>query len=78
MYISVLAIISITTLVSSEVIVETKLGNVRGTVMLSRNGAKFNAFLALPYAKPPIGELRFKVSTYFFQNYTFDVRNRYL
>ncbi|XP_065209911.1 juvenile hormone esterase-like [Planococcus citri] len=49
------------TQVLAEVIVETKLGHVKGTVMLSRDGRKFDAFLALPYAKPPVGELRFQV-----------------
>lgn len=44
------------------VYVDTKLGTIKGTTMLSRDGNKFNAFLGVPYAKPPIGELRFQVS----------------
>lgn len=52
---------AITQITSGAVTIETKLGHVRGTVMLSRNGKRFNAFLGLPYAKPPVGELRFKV-----------------
>lgn len=46
------------------VYVNTRLGPIRGTTMLSRNGYKFNAFLGIPYAKPPIGELRFRVSVH--------------
>lgn len=42
--------------------VTTKLGTVKGISMLSRGGHKFNAFLGVPFAKPPIGDLRFKVN----------------
>ena len=42
---------------------ETKLGILKGTTMLSRDGHKFRAFMGVPYAKPPIGILRFQVST---------------
>ncbi|GJQ67385.1 hypothetical protein Trydic_g8268 [Trypoxylus dichotomus] len=38
----------------------TKYGTVMGTLMISRNGRFFSAFRGMPYAKPPIGELRFK------------------
>lgn len=42
--------------------VTTQLGTVKGISMLSRRGQKFNAFLGIPFAKPPIGDLRFKVN----------------
>ncbi|CAH0557020.1 unnamed protein product [Brassicogethes aeneus] len=41
-------------------IVETEYGNVRGSIKESRNGRNFFSFTGIPYAKPPIGELRFK------------------
>lgn len=34
-------------------------GAIQGTVMMSRLGLSFNAFLGIPYAEPPIGNLRF-------------------
>ncbi|XP_065203557.1 juvenile hormone esterase-like [Planococcus citri] len=45
--------------VFSHVYLNTSLGLVKGTVMLSRNGNPFYAFLGLPYAHPPVGDLRF-------------------
>ena len=39
------------------------LGKVIGTFLSSSNGRKYSAFRGIPYAKPPIGELRFKVFT---------------
>lgn len=35
-------------------------GRIEGTTMQSRRGVSFNAFLRIPFAKPPINELRFK------------------
>lgn len=34
-------------------------GAIDGTVMASRSGVNFHAFLRIPYAEPPIGNLRF-------------------
>lgn len=39
------------------------LGQLRGSYLLSQSGRSFRAFRAIPYAKPPTGELRFKVKT---------------
>lgn len=35
-------------------------GELTGKYMYTRNGKKFSAYLGIPYAKPPIGDLRFK------------------
>lgn len=43
-----------------EPIVHTPLGKVRGHTMTSREGRRFFAFSGLPYAKPPVGKLRFQ------------------
>jgi hypothetical protein len=43
-------------------IVTTHQGNMRGITMTSRSGRTFYAFLGIPYAAPPVGALRFKVS----------------
>ncbi|XP_066908475.1 juvenile hormone esterase [Halyomorpha halys] len=40
--------------------VSTSLGRLKGAVMQSRNGREFLAFTKVPFAKPPLGELRFK------------------
>lgn len=42
-------------------VVHTPLGTVRGHMMTSRGGRPFLAFSGLPYAKPPIANLRFEV-----------------
>lgn len=45
----------------TEKIVHLNQGQIRGSSMKSREGREFKAFQGIPYAKPPIGELRFKV-----------------
>lgn len=46
-------------------ILQTKLGPIRGKECESLiSGKKFNSFLGIPYAQPPIGELRFMVRLY--------------
>lgn len=42
-------------------LVETSEGYVRGTTSFSRNGRVFNIYRGIPYAKPPVGDLRFQV-----------------
>ncbi len=44
------------------IIVETNYGPVRGIKRTSAVGDQFFSFRGIPYAKPPIGNLRFKVS----------------
>ena len=43
-------------------VVEISTGKVQGVVDLSRAGHAFEAFMGIPYAKPPVGRLRFQVS----------------
>lgn len=38
------------------------LGGLLGSEMVSSSGRKFHAFRAIPYAQPPVGNLRFQVS----------------
>lgn len=42
-------------------IIETNYGPVRGIKRTSAVGDQFFSFRGIPYAKPPIGDLRFKV-----------------
>lgn len=44
--------------------VNTPLGKVRGYYRTSDGGRNISAFEGVPFAKPPIGELRFEVSLY--------------
>lgn len=44
-----------------EVIVRIKSGQVKGYKIASSYNYQYYNFLGIPYAKPPIGELRFKV-----------------
>lgn len=42
-------------------VVDTCCGKVQGRVSYSREGRPFFEYTGIPYAKPPIGELRFEV-----------------
>ena len=44
----------------SEFTINAKQGNIIGVRKEARNGDKFYAFYGIPYAKPPVGDLRFK------------------
>ena len=44
-----------------EAIVSTPIGQIEGSSMKSSTGREFLAFRGIPYAKPPIGDLRFQV-----------------
>ncbi|KAE8736531.1 Carboxyl/Cholinesterase 66, partial [Frankliniella occidentalis] len=41
-------------------VVETRGGRISGKVLKSDGGRQYFAYLGVPYAKPPVGELRFK------------------
>ncbi|XP_035208789.1 acetylcholinesterase-like [Stegodyphus dumicola] len=43
-----------------SLIVHTSKGPVRGVTMLSGHGKEVDAFLGIPYAKPPVGKYRFR------------------
>ena len=47
---------------ATDVVLELDQGSVRGTRGTTRDGRELLAFLGIPYAKPPLGELRFKVT----------------
>jgi hypothetical protein len=42
--------------------VTVKQGTLQGHYLTSRNGRRFVGFQGVPYAKPPLGEMRFRVS----------------
>lgn len=44
-------------------VVKTKVGSVKGFKTASSFDYEYYSFQGIPYAKPPIGELRFKVSS---------------
>ena len=58
-------------------LVDTDDGRVAGIVEKSVKGRNFNSFYGIPFARPPVGQLRFKVRCkllYFRSRYvTFDV-----
>ena len=45
-----------------DILVHIKDGALKGKNLTSRNNNTFFAFMGIPYAKPPVGNLRFKVS----------------
>jgi hypothetical protein len=48
-------------ILSPYVEVDTNYGRMRGAKTVARDGRPYIEFLGIPYAKPPIGELRFEV-----------------
>lgn len=50
----------------------TTKGEVSGKTAVSRNGVPYFAYLGIPYAEPPIGELRFQVRRIWILNLFFD------
>ena len=45
-----------------DVTIETKQGTLQGVVKFARNGEQYHAYLGIPYAQPPINELRWKTT----------------
>jgi len=62
--IAILIVVSWTTMscCKNEIVVETEKGPIRGSKMKSKKGKRIFAFRGIPYAKPPVGDLRFKRS----------------
>jgi len=52
----------------ATVLVDTNYGQLRGSKSTARNGKIFFEFLGIPYASPPVGELRFEVKIYSAKN----------
>lgn len=52
-----------TIVVISNPVVQIKNGTLEGIFMESRKGRKIAAFMGIPYAVPPLGDLRFEVCT---------------
>jgi len=46
---------------SEYLIADTEYGQVRGEKIVSEVGIPYIRFLGIPYAKPPVGDLRFQV-----------------
>lgn len=44
--------------INAEPLIRISQGILDGTVQLSKNGRRYAAFLGIPYAKPPVGDLR--------------------
>ena len=42
----------------AELLVNISQGLLKGTTLETSNGRKISAFLGVPYAEPPVGELR--------------------
>lgn len=40
-------------------------GIIKGQILKSRDGRPYYSYTGVPYAKPPIGELRFKVGYHY-------------
>jgi carboxylesterase type B len=47
---------------SGTVIVDLAQGTLRGKQTTAKSGFKYYSFKGIPYAKPPVGQLRFKVN----------------
>lgn len=54
-------------IINADIIVDTSLGKVAGVEVNSiLKNEKYYSFMGIPYGKPPVGDLRFLVSTILF------------
>ncbi|XP_065216336.1 esterase FE4-like [Planococcus citri] len=53
-------VIVLVTLSAEALIITVDQGTLNGTYLTTRRGKLFNAFYGIPFAQPPVGELRFK------------------
>ena len=51
--------------------VSTKQGVLVGARRKTQNGFEYDDFLNIPYAKPPVGDLRFKVINIFIKDFMY-------
>lgn len=51
-------------LVNCELELKISKGTIKGQILKSRDGRPYYSYTGIPYAKPPIGKLRFKVNDY--------------
>jgi hypothetical protein len=58
---NVVVLAMILDLVFCKLELEITNGKIKGQILKSRDGRSFYSYTGIPYAKPPIGELRFKV-----------------
>lgn len=56
---------------SNAIEIQIKQGILRGFKQHSRNGTEYQAFLGIPYARPPTGNLRFEVSRFSHSKFDF-------
>lgn len=54
-----LILLQIVVLINADVKITTKLGSVSGTLGKTLDHRDIHQFLGIPYAKPPVGPLRF-------------------
>ena len=52
----------VTCTMSGDTVVRVEQGYLRGSQDVTRHGCRYYSFRGVPYAKPPIGPLRFKVN----------------
>lgn len=62
MYQYLIAILVVSSVKSQEPLIEISQGTLRGLALENKDGDIVYGFKSIPYAKPPINELRFKVS----------------
>ena len=48
-------------IIMSSLVVQVKEGKIKGSLVENVEGGEYIAFRGIPYAEPPVGELRFKV-----------------
>lgn len=61
-------------LVNCELELKITKGKIKGQILKSRDGRPYYSYTGIPYAKPPIGDLRFKV--YFRKHYVIFERKK--
>jgi hypothetical protein len=55
-------IVCVSERMSERLIVSVEQGDLRGRAVITKSGLHYYSFQGIPYAKPPVGNLRFKVS----------------